>query len=194
MSATPPGDRTACTRLEEALEARNNSRQIASEAAVQAALDRIADAAGPVLAHANPLVLAVMQGGVFTAVELCRRFDFPYEFDFIHLTRYGASLTGGQVNWRALPSSALEGRTLLLVDDILDHGITLAALYEELGKSGASQLYSAVLVSKRIEGAGRRVAVDFVGLEIEDAYVFGCGMDFKGYWRGLTALYALEVT
>lgn len=178
--------------LEEAIEARKTSRQIASEADVEAALERIAMEATQVLAQANPLILAVMQGGAFTAVELCRRFDFPYEFDFIHVTRYGQSLTGGKLSWRVLPSVALERRTVLVVDDILDRGITLAALYEELEQSGVSKLYSAVLVSKNLESPGERVDVDFIGLEVEDAYVFGCGMDYKGYWRGLKALHAVD--
>lgn len=178
--------------LEEAIEARRKGRRVASEAEVAAALDRIAEEASTVLADANPLILAVMQGGAFTAVELCRRFDFPYEFDFIHVTRYGQSLTGGRLSWRVLPSLELAGRTALLVDDILDRGVTLAALYDELGQSSVAKLYSAVLVSKNVRSLGDRVDVDFVGMQVEDAYVFGCGMDYKGYWRGLRALYAVD--
>ena len=177
---------------EEAIEARRNSRQVASEADVEAALDRMAEKATAVLANEDPLVLAVMQGGAFTAVQLCRRLDFPYEFDFIHVTRYGQSLAGGTLSWRVLPSLDIEGRTVLLVDDILDHGVTLAALYEELEKARVSKLYSAVLVSKSLTSPRERVEVDFVGMEIEDAYVFGCGMDYKGYWRGLSALYSVD--
>ena len=191
MSFTASGQ-SFSSDLEEAIEVRKSSRQVASEADVEAALERIAKEASQVLAQANPLILAVMQGGAFTAVELCRRFDFPYEFDFIHVTRYGQSLTGGKLSWRVLPSVALERRTVLVVDDILDRGITLAALYEELEQSGVSKLYSAVLVSKNLESPGERVDVDFIGLEVEDAYVFGCGMDYKGYWRGLKALRAVD--
>jgi hypoxanthine phosphoribosyltransferase len=152
----------------------------------------MASEATAVLAHENPIVLAVMQGGAFTAVELCRRFDFPHEFDFIHVTRYEQSLTGGELSWRAFPNLELSGRMVLLVDDILDQGVTLAALYQELIRSGVSQLYSAVLVSKNLERSGKRINVDFVGMEVEDAYVFGCGMDYKGYWRGLRELYSVN--
>jgi len=177
---------------EEAIEARKNSRQVASDAQVEFALDRMAEEATLVLGQKDPLVLAVMQGGVFTAVQLCRRLDFPYEFDFIHVTRYGQSLTGGTLSWHVFPSLNLEGRTVLLVDDILDQGVTLAALHEELAKVRVSKLYSAVLVSKNLATPIKRVNVDFVGMEIEDDYVFGCGMDYKGYWRGLNALYAVD--
>ena len=178
--------------MTEAIEARREGFQIASETDVSTALQRIASEATVVLAQENPIVLAVMQGGVFTAVELCRRFDFPHEFDFIHVTRYEQSLTGGKLSWRAFPNLELSGRTVLLVDDILDQGATLAALYQELIRSGVSQLYSAVLVSKNLENPGKRINVDFVGMEVEDVYVFGCGMDYKGYWRGLRSLYSVN--
>jgi len=176
----------------EAMEARQSARQIATEAEIDAALDRIASQAAVTLEHKCPVILAVMHGGVFTAVELCRRFQFPCEFDFVHVTRYGKSLAGGKLSWRVLPSVDLRGRTVLLVDDILDHGVTLAALYDKLREAGAENLYSAVLVSKVLTEPLQRVTVDFIGLEVEDAYVFGCGMDYKGYWRGLKAIYALD--
>ena len=176
----------------EAMEARRSARQIVTEAEVDAALERIASQAAATLEQKCPVILAVMHGGVFTAVELCRRFQFPYEFDFVHVTRYGNSLTGGTLSWRVLPSVDLRGRTVLVVDDILDHGVTLAALYDELREAGAENLYSAVLVSKVLNEPRERVTVDFIGLEVEEAYVFGCGMDYKGYWRGLKAIYALE--
>ena len=191
MSRAPSG-KSVSSDVEEAIEARKMSRQVATEAEVEGALERIANEASAVLAEENPLILAVMQGGAFTAVELCRRFDFPYEFDFIHVTRYGRALTGGELSWRVLPSLSLEGRTVLLVDDILDRGVTLAALNRELRQARVSKLYSAVLVSKILQRGGERVDVDFVGMEVEDAYVFGCGMDYKGYWRGLKALYAVH--
>ncbi|MED5535936.1 MAG: hypoxanthine-guanine phosphoribosyltransferase [Pseudomonadota bacterium] len=188
MSLKSPGEASALSVMTEAIEVRREGFQIASETDVSTALQRIASEATVVLAQENPIVLAVMQGGVFTAVELCRRFDFPHEFDFIHVTRYEKSLMGGELSWRAFPNLELSGRMVLLVDDILDQGVTLAALYQELIRSGVSQLYSAVLVSKNLERSGKRINVDFVGMEVEDAYVFGCGMDYKGYWRGLREL------
>ena len=192
MSSKSPGETSALSVLEEAIEVRREGFQIASETDVSMALQRIASEATVVLAQENPIVLAVMQGGVFTAVELCRRFNFPHEFDSIHVTRYEQSLTGGELSWRAFPNLELSGRTVLLVDDILDQGATLAALYQELIRSGVSQLFSAVLVSKNLGSSEKRINVDFVGMEVEDVYVFGCGMDYKGYWRGLRSLYSMN--
>ena len=186
MSASRHGGDT----LTEAIHVRETARLVAGPQQVGAALDRMAQAAAEVLAHENPLVLAVMQGGVFTAVELCRRWEFPCEFDFVHVTRYGRSLRGGELDWRAWPGGNLSGRTVLLVDDILDQGVTLAEIGSRLRRSGVSRLYSAVLTVKRLAKPLARTDVDFVGLDVEDAYVFGCGMDYKGYWRGLNGIYA----
>jgi len=144
------------------------------------------------LAHANPVVLAVMQGGVFTAMEMCRRFEFPHEFDYVHVTRYGGGVAPGKLTWRARPSAGLKGRTVLVVDDILDRGHTLRALQAELTRVGVAKQYTAVLVVKRVPNAGRRPRVDFAGVTVDDVYVFGCGMDYFGYWREVRGLYAVD--
>ena len=144
------------------------------------------------LAASNPVVLAVMHGGVFAAVELCKRFRFPHEFDYVHVTRYGNGTKGGEIEWRVRPGESLAGRVVLVVDDILDRGHTLQALHAELRRIGVEAQYTAVLVLKRLARPRRRPAVDFLGLTIDDVYVFGCGMDYRGQWRGLRGLYAVD--
>lgn len=156
------------------------------------AIHRMVGEITPRLAHTNPVVLAVMQGGVFAAIELCKRFEFPHEFDYVHVTRYGGGTRPGKLTWRARPSAALRGRTVLVVDDILDRGHTLRALTAELKRVGIAKQYTAALVVKRLANAGRRPRVDFSGVTVDDVYVFGCGMDYLGYWRELRALYALD--
>jgi hypoxanthine phosphoribosyltransferase len=143
------------------------------------------------LAGADPVVLAVMHGGAFAAVELCRRLRFPYELDFVHVTRFARGTHGGEIEWRVRPSAELTGRTVLVVDDVLDRGHTLRALGAELEKVGVARQRTAVLVVKRVANARARPKVDYRGVEVEDVYLFGCGMDYRGYWRGLPALYAL---
>lgn len=146
----------------------------------------------PRLAGTNPVVLAVMHGGAFTALELSKRFSFPHEFDYVHLTRYRGRERGGLLEWRVRPSKTLAGRTVLVVDDILDRGHTLRALAAELRRIGVQRQLTAVLVTKRRSGVKRLPAVDAVGIEVEDVYVFGCGMDYRGHWRELRAIHALE--
>jgi len=155
------------------------------------AVRRMAAELEPHLARTNPVVIAVMQGGAFTAIELCKHFNFPHEFDYVHVTRYRGNLKPGKLQWRVRPSAALAGRTVLVVDDILDRGHTLRALQVELGRVGVAAHFSAVLVVKRLIRRGRQPRVDVTGVEVDDVYVFGCGMDYHGYWRELRGLYCL---
>jgi hypoxanthine phosphoribosyltransferase len=181
----------ASAAADDALAARRSARRIASAREIARALQRMADAITADLAAEDPVVLAVMHGGAFAAVELCRRLSFPYELDFVHVTRYARSTRGGKIEWRVRPSAELTGRTVLVVDDVLDRGHTLRALTAELKKVGVARQRTAVLVVKRVANARGRPKVDYRGVEVDDVYLFGCGMDYRGYWRGLPALYAL---
>lgn len=172
--------------------ARRMARRLCSAREVARALRRMADAITVDLAGTDPVVLAVMHGGAFAAVELCRRLRFAYEFDFVHVTRYAGHTRGGAVEWRVRPNADLKGRTVLVVDDVLDRGHTLRALGAELKRIGVARQRTAALVVKKIAGGRARPKVDYVGVEVGDVYVFGCGMDYRGRWRGLPALYALD--
>jgi hypoxanthine phosphoribosyltransferase len=176
----------------DALAARRQARRIASAREIARVLERMAEEITAELANADPVVLAVMHGGAFAAVELCRRLRFPYELDFVHVTRYARGTRGGEIEWRVRPSAELTGRTVLVVDDVLDRGHTLRALGTELEKVGVARQRTAVLVVKKVANARARPKVDYRGVEVEDVYLFGCGMDYRGYWRGLPALYALD--
>jgi hypoxanthine phosphoribosyltransferase len=158
---------------------------------VAQALDRMAAKVVPRLEKTNPVVLAVMHGGAFAALELCKRFGFPHEFDYVHVTRYRGGTRGGALKWRVRPAQSLAGRTVLVVDDILDHGTTLRALVTELERIGVKKCLSAVLVVKRLAQRRARPRVTVSGLAVDDVYVFGSGMDYRGYWRALRGIYAL---
>ena len=168
---------------------RRTARRLHSGREVARALDRMAAELAPRLEHANPVVLAVMHGGAFAALELCKRFRFAHEFDYLHVTRYAGDTRGGRLTWLVRPSRALAGRTVLLVDDILDHGKTLRAIDVELERTGVAEQLTAVLVVKRLALNRPRVTVS--GLTVDDLYVFGSGMDYRGYWRSLAGIYAV---
>ena len=178
--------------LAEAIAARRDATCVLSAAEAAAVYDRMAAEVTVRVAAANPVMLAVMNGGAFTAVELARRLDFPFEFAYVHATRYGDALRGGELHWRVEPAAELAGRTVLLVDDILDEGLTLAALDAALRERGVARVVSAVFAEKRLSKPRERPAVDIAGTEIDDLYVFGCGMDYRGYWRGLPELLAVR--
>ena len=132
----------------EAQQLLDNAEPIASEEAVQAVLDRLADEISRELADAFPLVLPVMGGAVVFAGQLLPRLRFPLEFDYLHVTRYRGNTTGGEMEWRVLPGQNVIGRTVLVLDDILDEGETLAAIRDKLLSMGAARVWSAVLTDK----------------------------------------------
>lgn len=178
------------TRLD-AQQLLDHAERIATAEDVQAVLDRLAGEIGSELADAFPLVLAVMGGAVVFAGQLLPRLGFPLEFDYLHVTRYRGKTEGGEVEWRVLPGQNVVGRNVLVLDDILDEGETLAAIRDKLLHMGAARVWSAVLTDKD-NGLAKPIRADFVGLAVPDRYVFGCGMDAYGLWRNLPAIYALK--
>jgi len=168
-----------------------NSDPVASAKEVEAAVQRLASEIGERLADAYPLVLAVMGGAVVFAGQLLPRLRFPLDFDYLHASRYGAATRGAGVEWRVRPSELVKGRTVLVLDDILDHGETMRAIRDGLLELGADDFHCAVLVEKTLQEK-KPVSADFVGLKIPDRFVFGCGMDAKGYWRNLPEIRAMR--
>ncbi len=167
---------------------------IFDKAAVDAAYDSMATQVTHLLHDKNPLLLCVMSGGLVPAGELFSRLDFPVELDYLHASRYRGTRGGEELKWMARPSHDLKGRTVLVVDDILDEGVTLAAILDYCRGQGAEAVYSAVLIEKHHERKTPGIEADFIGLTVEDRYVFGCGMDYHGYWRNLPAIYAVAET
>ena len=159
--------------------------------AVQAALEVVAGKIRTQLADRNPLVLCVMTGGVIFCGQLLPKLDFPLDFDYLHATRYGPETQGGKISWRSAPWISVKGRTVLVVDDILDEGVTLAAVKAHLLAQGAAEVLLAVFADK-LHGRAKPVAADFVGVTVPDRFVFGFGMDAGGAWRNLPAIYAMR--
>jgi hypoxanthine phosphoribosyltransferase len=160
---------------------------------VEAALDRMAINIHDKLKDKNPVILCVMIGGLVPLGNLLLRLDFPLEVDYVHATRYRGEITGGDIHWKVKPSANITGRTVLIVDDILDGGVTLAAIIEEIKKMGASEVYSAVLVDKyrkRVPNGLQKA--DFVGLQVEDHYIFGYGMDYNEYLRNAPGIFVVD--
>lgn len=160
-------------------------------AAINRTLDRMATDISSAMADSLPVILCVMNGGIIMTGHLLTRLNFPLEIDYLQATRYQGDTRGAEVEWVCKPRIPLQGRTVLVVDDILDEGNTLAAVLEYCRQAGATRVLSAVLVCKRHDRLVTGINADFVGLEVEDRYVFGFGMDYKGYLRNLNGIYAL---
>lgn len=178
--------------LPEAQQLLENAECIATHDEVQAVLDRLASEIAVQMAEDFPLVLAVMGGAVVFAGQLLTRLQFPLEFDYLHVTRYRGKTSGGDIEWRVLPGKNVIGRSVLVLDDILDEGETLASIRDKLHELGAARVFCAVLTDKENDLV-KPIDADFVGLRVPNRYVFGCGMDVYGLWRNLPAIYALKV-
>jgi hypoxanthine phosphoribosyltransferase len=168
-----------------------DSELIASAEEVQAAVQRLADELHKEFSGKYPLVLAVMGGAVVFAGQILPLLRFPLDFDYVHASRYGAMTRGSNIEWRVKPPALVRGRTVLVLDDILDHGETMAAIRAGLLELGAESVQCAVLVEKTLSGE-KPIKPDFVGLKIPDRFVFGCGMDAKGFWRNLPEIRAMK--
>jgi hypoxanthine phosphoribosyltransferase len=167
------------------------ARRIFSAEEIATAIRRMAREISDDLRESNPIVMPIMMGGAFTAYRLCEEFRFAYEMDTVRVARYWPH-SAGEPHWYARPCLELAGRHVLLVDDVLDRGITLHAVEHELRRMQTSGVSTAVLVRKSVDAKINRPAVDYVGVDAPDHFLFGCGMDFDGRWRGLPALYAVE--
>ena len=158
---------------------------------LQAVIHRLAHEINTALSDKEPLVLCVMNGAVVFTGQLLPLLDFPLTFDYVQVSRYHETLHGGELAWIVAPPASLRNRVVLVVDDVLDEGRTLAAIRAKILENGAQACYSAVLVDKQT-GREKPIQADFVGIQLPDRYIFGFGMDLHGKWRNLPEIYALQ--
>ena len=175
----------------EAQEILKSADIVCSAEAVTRAVKRIATEVTRALETTQPLVLSVMSGAVVFTGQLLPLLRFPLDLDYVHLTRYGDAITGGRIEWKMFPEAKIAGRVVLVIDDILDEGHTLVEIRRRVLAAGASGFYAAVFVDKDL-GRSKPLTADFVGLTVPNRYVFGFGMDVKGAWRNLPAVYAMK--
>jgi hypoxanthine phosphoribosyltransferase len=167
------------------------SDPVSSAAEVRAAIDRLAGEIQQQFKDRYPLVLVVMGGAVVFAGQLLPQLRMPLDLDYIHASRYGAATVGAGIAWRVEPPRGVRGRAVLVLDDILDGGQTMGAIRDRLLELGATSFHCAVLVEKKL-ARPKPITADFVGLTIPDRFVFGCGMDAKGFWRNLPEIRAMR--
>lgn len=162
--------------------------RLATPEEMEAALDRMAAALTERLADKDPLVLCVMTGAIVVAGALLPRLDFPLRLDYIHVGRYQGETSGGELVWRYRPSAAIRGEHVLVLDDVLDLGITLDQIVRACHQDGAASVQSAVLVEKI---RPHLCEADVVGIRVPDRYLYGCGLDYRHYFRNARGLHAV---
>lgn len=184
-------DANASPPLTDMRDVMDNADCLIAQPEVERALDRMADAITRDLGDRSPVFYCVMNGGLITTGHLLPRLGFPLEVDYLHATRYRGGIRGGELFWRVSPEIPMAGRDVVIVDDILDEGATLAAILDYCRQAGAASISTAVLVDKQHDRkAVPGLRADYCGLEVADRYVFGFGMDYKGYWRNAPGIYA----
>lgn len=177
--------------LAEIARVEKNAQLLYTEAEVDDSINKMATKINSTLETHNPVILCVMNGGIVTTGKLLPKLNFPLTLDAINVSRYGNNTRGSQVNWLQKPTTSLADRTVLIVDDILDEGITLEAIYHYCREQGARCIFSAVLIDKKINQT-KPIQADFIGLSVDNYYLYGSGMDYKGYLRNAAGIYACK--
>ena len=177
--------------LDEALAVQATADCLYNHEQVETAIRQLAGDITEQLGETDPRVLCVMNGALVFAGQLLTRLRFPLTVDYIHATRYGPNTSGQSLEWVASPHLPLAGQTVLVLDDILDEGLTLAAIMDYCRQQGATAVYSAVLVEKQHARRDPAIQADFTALTVPDRYVFGYGMDYKGRLRNVAGIYAV---
>ncbi len=169
-----------------------HSECLASKSEVLSAINDLAEKITADYQNKNPLILCLMNGGLFLTSELTQRLSFPLRIDYLHATRYRGNTTGSELQWLKMPSFNLANEHVLIVDDVYDEGITLKEVEEKLSEQMPASIKTLVLVNKEHARKPRAYSVNYVGMNLEDKYLFGCGMDYHGHWRHLPQIYALK--
>jgi hypoxanthine phosphoribosyltransferase len=169
---------------------RQHANTLYSARQLEAVYAQMADDITQRLSKSDPVLTPVMLGGLYLSGMLLPRLGFALELDYLHATRYCGELRGSAMQWKVKPAAELAGRTVLIIDDILDDGLTLHEVVQAVQTAGAAEVLTAVLVIKE-KARSVDVKIDFSGVTVPDKYVFGCGMDYKGYWRNLPGIYSV---
>ena len=169
-----------------------NSRVLFSREEVMAAVQSMADEINEFYDDQPLILLSILTGAIIPAAWLATRLTMPIQMDFVHATRYRGGLYGAELEYRVPPRLDLEGKHVLIVDDIFDEGHTLAAIKGSVEKRKAGSVKMAALVRKIHDRGLSRDYIDFSGLDVPDVYVFGCGMDAYEEWRHLDEILVLE--
>jgi hypoxanthine phosphoribosyltransferase len=189
VSNTSPGN--SADNLQALQHVLQQAEIVFDTADIDRAIDHLAQRLTERLGDVSPLVLCVMQGGLMFTGRIMSQLPLTTEFDYIHATRYGDNTTGNELKWIAYPKKRLQDRVVLILDDILDEGYTLAAIEQYCREQGAREVISAVLLQKKHNRLKPGMRCDYVALEVDDRYVFGYGMDYKGKLRHLDKIYAI---
>ncbi len=167
-------------------------KEVISKEAIETRIHEVAQTIDATYQDQTLTIVMLMKGAICVTADLMRALNTPSTLDFIQTSSYGAGgTTRGELTLLGLDKLDLEGRDVLVVDDIYDSGATLAAVVEQIGELNPSSVRSFVLLVKNREDQ-TYYRPDFIGFEVDDLFVVGYGMDYKELWRDLPAIYSVE--
>ncbi len=172
---------------------KTNAELLHNSETIQKSLDALAKKLSQDYKDKCPVFLVVMNGGLIFSGQLLPKLNFPIELDYCHATRYRGEINGGKIDWKVTPSVELKDRHVVILDDILDEGITLQAIIEDCLLRQAKSVKTCVLIEKLHERKViEEMRPDYCELTTPDYYVFGFGMDCNHYWRNSPEIYILN--
>ncbi|NBU58189.1 MAG: hypoxanthine-guanine phosphoribosyltransferase [Betaproteobacteria bacterium] len=163
---------------------------LADSETVRAAIARVAERINADLADQVVKVCPLLNGSLPFAGMLVPQLRMPLRLDAIKVSRYGYETRGKDLEWLS-PIPDVQGETVLLLDDVLDAGVTLTLVRGAMLSAGARRCLIAVLTEKNCLRP-KPIEADYVALEMPDRYIFGMGMDVFGWWRNLPAIHAMR--
>ena len=179
--------------LEHIQNVQQTARQVFSTAEVQAAITKMATEITQTLAEENPIVMCVVTGSIVVTGQILTQLPFPLQLDYVHATRYEGGTRGKTLQWKTKPHIERKDRTILIIDDVLDGGVTFQGIVDDCEAAGAKKIYTATLVDKTAcrlpEGLPQ---ADFTGLSLKEGYIFGYGLDYHDYLRNANGIYVVD--
>jgi hypoxanthine phosphoribosyltransferase len=154
-------------------------------------VEKMADQMNEELADENPLFLCILNGSFMFAAELFKRIDLlETEISFVKLASYQGDQTTGKVKQLIGLNEDIEGRTVVVLEDIVDTGITINNIQDQLDKMNPKKVKIATLLLKP-DALQKEVKLDYIGLEIPNDFIVGYGLDYDGYGRNLIDIYSV---
>ncbi|MEZ5072023.1 MAG: hypoxanthine phosphoribosyltransferase [Bacteroidales bacterium] len=160
------------------------------ESEIQKRVSRIAAEMNRDLAGKDPIFLGILNGAFMFASDLYKQLDFPCQITFLKLASYSGTQSTGSVKQLIGINTDLKDRVVVVLEDIVDTGVTLETIIRQLSGYQPSEILVATLLHKP-EATVKEVKLDYVGLEIPNDFILGYGLDYDGYGRNYKEIYQL---
>lgn len=140
----------------------------------------------------KPVMICLLKGSISFFAHLCEKMDIPLEYEFLRASSYHGAQTTGEVKLLHVPTISLENRHVVIVEDIVDTGLTLTAIKEVMNEMKPASLKIATLLDKPVRRLVDNMYPEFIGFTIPDEFVVGFGLDFNEEYRNLPYIGVLK--